>query len=206
MVVLCIRYYLSSRKDVGDLLNMWGTPKAEEDVAQVFVKFLQGKIRSIPWITADDVAPETNRMRHDLERINGHGFLSINSQPAVNGAPSTDPDVGWGTQIVNPLHCKNCSLNLLTKPYCCCEKIGPPDSPGYVFQKAYIEFFTSPFLFQKLLKVRVSASRLQGSAPMPSWLRCIPNNVVVDSRHFHNSRRFLTTPSTLAATSTTIIT
>ena len=31
--------------------------------------------------------------------------------------------------------------------------VGSPDAPGFVFQKAYIEFFTSPFLFKKLLKV-----------------------------------------------------
>ncbi len=66
----------------------------------MFVKFLEGKIRCIPWISAADVAPETNRMRHDLLRINRHGFLSINSQPAVNGARSSDPDVGWGASRV----------------------------------------------------------------------------------------------------------
>eukprot|EP00750_Incisomonas_marina_P001497 INCI11287.1.p1 GENE.INCI11287.1~~INCI11287.1.p1 ORF type:complete len:850 (-),score=111.51 INCI11287.1:404-2953(-) len=125
-------YHFSSQKERADLRAMWGSPKTEEQVAQVFVDFLKGKTRSIPWITADDVAPETNRMRHDLLRINTHGFLSINSQPAVNGAPSTDPDVGWG----------------------------PPDSHGYVFQKAYIEFFTSPFLFQKLLKALPQYSTL----------------------------------------------
>jgi len=32
----------------------------------------------------------------DLIDANRHGFLTINSQPRVNAAPSTDPVVGWG--------------------------------------------------------------------------------------------------------------
>ena len=32
----------------------------------------------------------------DLADINKHGFLTINSQPNVNAAPSVDPIVGWG--------------------------------------------------------------------------------------------------------------
>jgi methylenetetrahydrofolate reductase (NADPH) len=46
-------------------------------------------------------------------RLNNAGFLTINSQPRVDGALSSDPAVGWG---------------------------GPG---GYVYQKAYLEFFTS---------------------------------------------------------------
>ena len=86
-----------SRAEISRRREMWGYPKTEEEVATVFVAFLKGKVMSIPWISADDVAPETHRMIHDLVRINQYGFFSINSQPAVNGVPSTDPDVGWGT-------------------------------------------------------------------------------------------------------------
>ena len=46
----------------------------------------------------------------------------MNSQPPVNGAPSTDPLVGWG------------------KP------------GGYCYQKAYLEFFVSRELAQNLRK------------------------------------------------------
>lgn len=31
-----------------------------------------------------------------LARINDLGFLTINSQPAVNGVPSNDKAFGWG--------------------------------------------------------------------------------------------------------------
>jgi len=52
--------------------------------------------------------------------MNKSGFLTINSQPRVNAVPSADKVHGWG---------------------------GPG---GYVYQKAYIEFFCSPELLQKL--------------------------------------------------------
>ena len=45
------------------------------------------------------------------------------SQPRVNGRPSSDPHVGWG------------------------------GDGGYVFQKAYVEFFTTPTLMKRLLVV-----------------------------------------------------
>ncbi|MCX6116206.1 MAG: methylenetetrahydrofolate reductase [Proteobacteria bacterium] len=57
---------------------------------------------------------ETGRIINQLVNLNRNGFFSINSQPQVNAAPSDSPDVGWG------------------------------GSGGYVFQKAYIEFFCSP--------------------------------------------------------------
>ena len=48
-------------------------------VADVFVDFLRGKIRCIPWITADDVAPETNRMVHDLMYATNNTYLQDQS-------------------------------------------------------------------------------------------------------------------------------
>lgn len=56
---------------------------------------------------------ETNRIVSQLVSMNERGYFTINSQPQVNAAPSESPDVGWG---------------------------GPG---GYVFQKAYVEFFCS---------------------------------------------------------------
>lgn len=57
-----------------------------------------------------------------LVKMNKGGYLTINSQPRVNGAPSDHPAVGWG---------------------------GPD---GYVYQKAYLEFFTSPENLSKLME------------------------------------------------------
>jgi len=50
-----------------------------------------------------------------LAQVNDLGFLTINSQPAVNGAPSNDKVFGWGPSngfvyqkvghsVVSPLH------------------------------------------------------------------------------------------------------
>jgi len=60
------------------------------------------------------IQPETNTILRELVDVNQEGFWTINSQPRVNGVQSTDPSVGWG---------------------------GPG---GMLYQKAYLEFFTSP--------------------------------------------------------------
>ena len=35
-------------------------------------------------------------MKEELLRVNRRGILTINSQPNINGKPSSDPIVGWG--------------------------------------------------------------------------------------------------------------
>ncbi len=52
-------------------------------------------MKSLPW-SDDELAPETSILQEKLAEINRYGFLTINSQPNVNGAPSSDPVVGWG--------------------------------------------------------------------------------------------------------------
>ena len=52
-------------------------------------------MKSLPW-NEDDLAPETGLLLSNLAEINKKGFLTINSQPNVNAAKSTDPVVGWG--------------------------------------------------------------------------------------------------------------
>ena len=71
----------------------------------------------------ESLDPETELIAGTLARINKVGFLTVNSQPSVNCAPSNDPKVGWG-----PLG-------------------------GYVFQKAYLEFFTNEDNVLALLQV-----------------------------------------------------
>ena len=64
---------------------------------------------------------ETSVISEQLARVNALGFLTINSQPAVNGVRSDDKMFGWGP------------------------------SNGYVYQKAYLEFFASPELLDSLI-------------------------------------------------------
>jgi len=53
------------------------------------------QVKSLPW-NEDTVAPETALIKEKLEFLNSKGILTINSQPHVNAAPSSDPLVGWG--------------------------------------------------------------------------------------------------------------
>lgn len=49
----------------------------------------------LPW-NDEPLAQETNLLKDELEKVNRRGVLTINSQPNINGKPSTDPIVGWG--------------------------------------------------------------------------------------------------------------
>ncbi|XP_064610960.1 methylenetetrahydrofolate reductase (NADPH)-like [Liolophura sinensis] len=113
-------FYLKSRSSKEDMLKMWGEELlCEEDVWDVFHRFITGEpnsngvvVKQIPW-DDDGLSPETVLISEKLASLNKRGVLTINSQPAVNCAPSSDPNVGWGS------------------------------ANGYVFQKAYLEFFTA---------------------------------------------------------------
>ncbi|XP_063799944.1 methylenetetrahydrofolate reductase (NADPH) [Pseudophryne corroboree] len=123
-------FYLKSKSARDQLLKMWGEELSnEESVFEVFTSYISGnpnykghKVTCLPW-NDDPLAQETNLLKEELEKVNKRGILTINSQPNVNGKPSTDPIVGWGP------------------------------SRGYVFQKAYLEFFTSSEMVTALIKV-----------------------------------------------------
>lgn len=104
------------------LQEEWATPlRSLEDIQERFNNYCLGKLKSSPWSELDGLQPETKVIDEQLGQINLKGFLTINSQPAVNGVKSASPTVGWG---------------------------GPG---GYVYQKAYLEFFCS----EKNLKLLV---------------------------------------------------
>ncbi|KAG6418408.1 hypothetical protein SASPL_120612 [Salvia splendens] len=108
-------YFLRPRSHEKRFLEEWVVPlKNLEDIYEKFAKFCLGKTRSSPWSELDGLQPETKIINEQLGNINMKGFLTINSQPAVNGAKSETSYVGWG------------------------------EAGGYVYQKAYLEFFCSP--------------------------------------------------------------
>eukprot|EP01138_Halocafeteria_seosinensis_P016498 gb/GECG01016829.1/.p1 GENE.gb/GECG01016829.1/~~gb/GECG01016829.1/.p1 ORF type:complete len:1242 (+),score=202.80 gb/GECG01016829.1/:1-3726(+) len=113
-------YYLAAKRPTVDRKKMWGVPKTETDIRNIFVKYVDEEVHELPWCDTK-ITAESKVIIDDLRWLNMNGFLTINSQPKVNGAPSSDPTVGWGGK------------------------------DGYVFQKAYVEFFCSPELFTKLL-------------------------------------------------------
>eukprot|EP00898_Chlorokybus_atmophyticus_P001234 jgi/Chlat1/2110/Chrsp17S02699 len=102
--------------------EQWGVDvTSEEDIFEVFERYCAGEITAIPWSESDGLQPESKQIDQELMQMNKKGFLTINSQPRVNGAPSDTPGVGWGR------------------------------ANGYVYQKAYVEFFTGPERLQSLL-------------------------------------------------------
>ena len=50
----------------------------------------------LPWSELEGLHKEADEIRPRLVQLCRHGYLTINSQPQVNSAPSTDPAVGWG--------------------------------------------------------------------------------------------------------------
>uniref|UniRef100_M1C551 Methylenetetrahydrofolate reductase n=1 Tax=Solanum tuberosum TaxID=4113 RepID=M1C551_SOLTU len=65
-----------------------------EDIYERFMNYCLGKLRSCPWSELDGLQAETKIIDDHLGNINSKGFLTINSQPSVNGAKSDAPLVG----------------------------------------------------------------------------------------------------------------
>lgn len=113
-------FYLNPHTNKQALLDQWGESlQSERDVWDVFYSYISGQLNKKGLKVCsipwcdEELAPETEPIRDQLASLNKHGVLTINSQPSVNCRPSNDPIYGWG------------------------------EGNGYVFQKAYLEFFTS---------------------------------------------------------------
>lgn len=63
-------------------------------ISQRFMNYCLGKFKSSPWSELDGLQPETKIIDEHLGQINLNGFLTINSQPAVNGEKSESHTVG----------------------------------------------------------------------------------------------------------------
>ena len=99
----------------------WGAEATLQDVCRLFVEGLRSKEEPLlPWFEST-LSAESGRILDDLiEPMNKYGLLTINSQPGVNAESSETKDVGWGP------------------------------AGGYVYQKAYVEFFCSPDIAEKV--------------------------------------------------------
>lgn len=114
-------YSISIQYPVEKALELWGSPESIQDIFNLFSSYCDGALKALPWCD-QQLQLETVTIQSELIKINRSGYLTINSQPAVNGAPSTHPTFGWGP--------KN----------------------GYVYQKAYLEFFCSPSQLEALIR------------------------------------------------------
>jgi len=104
-----------------DRLAMLGPqPTVPQDVYEVFAKYVEGKVPHLPWCETP-LQPESFTIQSQLAALNRGGFLTVNSQPPVNGVSSSHPIYGWG------------------------------GAGGYVYQKGYCECFVSPENAQKLM-------------------------------------------------------
>lgn len=101
-------------------IKLWGKPETLRDVANLFIRYLEGKLKTLPW-SESPITSEALAIQSELVDLNRRGFLTITSQPSVNGVKSNHPIHGWGPQ------------------------------GGYVYQKAYVELLVSPQLIKELI-------------------------------------------------------
>ncbi|RIA92482.1 methylenetetrahydrofolate reductase-domain-containing protein [Glomus cerebriforme] len=113
-------YGVSLKHSKKEALALWGYPQKLSNIFDVFVQYCRGEVNSLPWSDLA-LAEESDIIREQLAHINSLGYLTINSQPAVNGVRSDHKIFGWGP--------KN----------------------GYVYQKAYLEIFISPTQLDALI-------------------------------------------------------
>lgn len=113
-------YNIGLRLPAEEVPKLWGTPSDLQQVADLFASYCLGEVSCLPW-SESALAPEATKIQKNLAAINRKGYLTINSQPAVNGAKSTDELYGWGP------------------------------ANGYVYQKAYLEIFVHPDLLKAFI-------------------------------------------------------
>ncbi|OCT52671.1 Methylenetetrahydrofolate reductase 1 [Cladophialophora carrionii] len=147
--------------------KLWGHPKSAKDVTEIFRRHVSGELAGVPW--SDDIDPsggdgttmskdtagalraETDVIRSELlSLISKQNYWTLASQPAVDGAPSSHPIFGWG-----------------------------PPGEGFVFQKAFVEFFCSRDEWETRLKDRL---RKYGSEVL-SWMKTDVHGAFESAQH-----------------------
>lgn len=119
---------ISLKMTPSQALQTWGAPAREADISQLFVKYLQGSLQAIPW-SDEPLRSETNILLPHLVRLNiEKDWWTVGSQPAVDGAPSEDDTYGFGP------------------------------AGGYVFQKAFVEFFCT---YEDVRRIEENAKKLE---------------------------------------------
>ncbi|SPO00628.1 probable MET12 - methylenetetrahydrofolate reductase [Cephalotrichum gorgonifer] len=103
-------YGVSLHMSTSAALELWGSPTSKADINEIFIRHVQGSLSAIPW-SEEGLLPESTKIQPHLLSLNRKGWWTVGSQPAVNGARSSDPTFGWGP------------------------------ANGFVFQKAFVEFF-----------------------------------------------------------------
>ena len=117
-------YGPSLKVDRARALEIWGEPQSPGDLKVIFTKYLEGSIEALPWCDLG-LSPETGLIQEELIQLIQRGYLTLSSQPACNGAPSTDKIFGWGP------------------------------ANGVVYQKCFVEMFIYKQQWKEVLKPRL---------------------------------------------------
>lgn len=115
-------------------LELWATPTTNAEITHLFTSHLSGSApKQLPWSESATLSPETALITLELTALTlEKGYWTIASQPAVDGLASTHAIHGWG----------------------------PPG--GFVFQKAFVEFFVPSATFTERLLPRLNALHKEG--------------------------------------------
>ncbi|KAI0064533.1 methylenetetrahydrofolate reduct [Artomyces pyxidatus] len=90
--------------------TQWPPPRTAADISAICLRFLTSEVLSYPF-SSSPLSLESHLILPHLKRLAHLGWWPVGSQPAVDGAHSSDSVVGWGP------------------------------AGGYVYQKPFVEFF-----------------------------------------------------------------
>lgn len=104
--------------------TLWGNPTTPSAITALFTSHLSGKSPTqLPWSDSQSLSPETALILPRLLALNSRrNWWTIASQPAVDGLPSSHSIHGWGP------------------------------AGGFVFQKAFVEFFLPASDWHRILR------------------------------------------------------
>lgn len=104
--------------------TLWGNPTTPAAITGLFTAHLSGKSPTqLPWSDSQSLSPETALILPHLLALNSRrNWWTIASQPAIDGLPSSDRIHGWGP------------------------------AGGFVFQKAFVEFFLPASDWHQILR------------------------------------------------------
>ncbi|GAA5946504.1 hypothetical protein JCM3775_007554 [Rhodotorula graminis] len=137
-------YGVSLKLPPGEAMRLWGEPTSLPDISRVFSSYLRGTLPSNPWSEEPLRAETATISAHLIEMNDERHWWTVGSQPAVDGAPSADLVHGFGPK------------------------------GGYVYQKAFVEFFlTGPELDELERKsaedARVRKESGEGDDALVTW-------------------------------------
>ncbi|ODV57970.1 methylenetetrahydrofolate reductase (NAD(P)H) MET13 [Ascoidea rubescens DSM 1968] len=109
------------RHSSNKILKLWDRPTSLNNLIQLFIDYLNGKLSMLPWCDSPINSLEISDYLNNLIDLNFKGILTVNSQPKINGVKSTSKIHGWGPRN------------------------------GFIYKKQYLEFFLPKTHLNKLI-------------------------------------------------------